>query len=560
LFLWNLLLPASYWQNKYLLIMKKNLIIILLLFASLSSQAQYNPKKASASIKNVTVFLTQAQINATVNINIDNGNTEIEIEKLPADIDPNSIQVQGKGDFIIKSVKKRTNFLTPLTKTKELTLLEDSLNYYTIRQQVLQSEQDVLQKEEQMLMSNQVIKGEQATLTVEQLKTMANFYRARLTEIRSLTLQSKLNLDKNHKRITETQNQLAVLQQRANVPSSSVFLSISSKSDQNIQLGLDYIVNNAGWYPVYDLRAKDINSPIQIITKAQVYQNTGIEWNNVKLKLSTNNPSVGGDRPIITTQWIDFYVQQVYKNYKAKKASSSAGYYNESMPASMGNADMKALEQNETTANYTAVVDAPVSTEYMINIPYSIPSDGIGQLVDVQVQDLPATYRYYSTPKLDKDAFLVAEIANWTDLNLMPGDANVYFDGTFVGNTFIDTKASQDTLLLSLGRDKKVIIDRTVKKDYTTKKLIGLNKKEEYAYEISVRNTKKDAIEITIEDQYPVSKNGEIEVVLIDGNGAAVDKDKGTLTWKLKLAPGESKKILFKFSVKYPKGKVLTGM
>ncbi len=539
--------------------MKKNIIFLCLLFIGIA-QAEAGSKKTGSTIKNVVVFLSRAQINATVNVNLDNGTTDIEIEKLPADVDPNSIQVQGKGDFIIKSVKKRTNFLTPLLRSKELIQLEDSMEYFVLRQQILQNELEVLQKEEQMIMANQVIRGEQAVLTVDQLKAMANFYRSRLTEIRTLALQGKRNLDKNHVKITTTQNQIAAIRQQANTPSSSVYLSISSKVDQNIQLTLDYIVNNAGWYPVYDLRAKDINSPIQIVTKAQVYQNTGIDWNSVKLKLSTNNPSIGGNRPIIGIQWVDFYVQQVYKNYKAKK---SAGMYTEDFASpSMGNSgtSVNELEKNETTANYTAVVDAPVSTEYDISIPYTILSDGIGQLVDVDVQDLPATYRYYCTPKLDKDAFLVAEIANWSDLNLIPGDANVYFDGTFVGNTFIDTKASEDTLLLSLGRDKKVIVERIVKKDYTTKKFIGTNKKEEYAYEITIRNTKKDAIDITIEDQYPVSKNGEIEVELLDGGGATVDKDKGMLTWKLKLKAGETKKLLFKFSVKYPKGKVLTGM
>ena len=537
--------------------MKKQIAILILLFTFIV-EAYSGPKKTSATIKNVTVFLTRAQINSTVSVSIDAGDTEIEIEKLPAEIDPNSIQVQGKGDFLIKAVKKRTNFLSPLARSKELILLEDSLEYYTMKQQLLQGEQEVLQKEEQLLLANQVIKGEQAVLSVEQLKAMANFYRARLTEIRTLVLQGRATLDKTTKKIVEKQNQLASIQQKADMPSSSVYLSITSKTSQNIQLGLEYILNDAGWYPVYDLRAKDSNSPIQIVTKAQVFQNSGIDWNNVKLKLSTNNPAIGGNRPIITTQWLDFYIQQVYRGYKAKKMSGM--YDDQPYPASMGMADSIELAKSETTANYTTVVDAPISTEYDISIPYSIPSDGIGQLVDVEVQDLPASYRYYCTPKLDKDAFLVAEIANWSDLNLMPGDANIYFDGTFVGNSYIDTKASGDTLLLSLGRDKKVLVDRKVIKDFTTKKLIGTNRKEEYAYEITVRNTKKDAIDITIEDQYPVSKSGDIEVQLIDSGTAIVDKDKGSLLWKLKLNPGENKKLLFKFSVKYPKGKILTGL
>ncbi len=537
----------------------KTPILFLLLALTVATEVLAGSKKVSSTIKNVTVFLTRAQINATVNVSIEEGTTEIEIERLPANLDPNSIQVQGKGEFILKSVKKKTNSLSPLFNSKELSLLEDSLVYYSFQQHVLQNEQDALQKEEQLLMANQVIKGDQATLTVEQLKAMANFYRSRIIEIRTLALQGKMSMEKMNKKFIEIQNQLAALRQRSDVPSSSVYLSISSKSTQHIQLVLDYIVTNAGWYPVYDIRAKDINSPIQITTKAQVYQNTGIDWSNVKLKLSTNNPSVGGNRPIIATQWVDFYIQQVYKNYKAKRAAS---YYDGmgAAPASLANADMDKLEESQTIEAYTTVVDAPVSAEYEITIPYSIASDGIGQLVEVEVQNLPATYRYFCTPKLDKDVFLVANIANWTDLNLMPGDANVYFDGTFVGNSYIDTKASEDTLLLSLGRDKKIIVQRIVKKEYTTKKLIGTNKKEEYAYEITVRNTKKEAIDITIEDQYPVSKNGDIEALLTDGGGAVVDKDKGSLTWKFNLKAGETKKMSFSFSLKYPKEKILTGL
>ena len=158
---------------------------------------------------------------------------------------------------------------------------------------------------------------------------------------------------------------------------------------------------------------------------------------------------------------------------------------------------------------------------------------------------------------MDKDAYLLAEIADWGKLNLLPGEANIIFEGTYVGKSFIDPTSTNDTLNLTLGRDKRVTIKRDKLIDYSSIKFLGTNKLQKFTYQITVKNTKKEAINLLLKDQFPLTSNKEIEVELLDDGGAEVNTDLGILNWKIKLNAGESKKIKFTYTVKYPKEKTL---
>lgn len=213
-----------------------------------------------------------------------------------------------------------------------------------------------------------------------------------------------------------------------------------------------------------------------------------------------------------------------------------------------------------SVSDYTTVVENATSVEFDIALPYTIPTGNTPQLVDIKSHEVKAGFQYTAVPKVDQDAFLVGNVTDWDELNLLSGNANIFFEGTFVGESFIDVNNTNDTLSLSLGRDKKVVVKRNKLKDFTKKNFIGSNKKEEFAFEIEVRNTKKESIEILVEDQIPVSQNSQIEVETIDTGGAAYNKDNGKLQWKLNLGAGETKKLLFKYSVKYPKNKTVGGL
>lgn len=207
--------------------------------------------------------------------------------------------------------------------------------------------------------------------------------------------------------------------------------------------------------------------------------------------------------------------------------------------------------------DYISVTDRELDVTFNIDLPYDVPTNGKAQIATLKEYDVPAFYKYYSVPKLDKDAFLLAEVPDWEGLNLLPGEANIIFEGTYIGKSFIDPSSTMDTINLTMGRDKRVVIKREKLKDFSSVKFLGANKKQIFTYEITVKNNKKDEVNMLLKDQYPVSQNKEVEVELLDNNGAAVNEEIGVLTWKLKLAPGEVKKIRISYSVKYPKDKVL---
>lgn len=207
--------------------------------------------------------------------------------------------------------------------------------------------------------------------------------------------------------------------------------------------------------------------------------------------------------------------------------------------------------------DYISVSDKELNIIFDIDLPYDVPTNGKAQTAILKEYEVPAFYKFYAAPKLDKEVFLLAEIADWEKLNLLPGEANIIFEGTYIGKSFIDPSATTDTLNLTMGRDKRVVVKKEKLVDFSSVKFLGTNKKQIFTYEITVKNNKKDAIDILVKDQYPVSQNKEIEVELLEKSDAANNEEIGILTWKLKLAPGETKKLRVSYSVKYPKDKVL---
>jgi uncharacterized protein (TIGR02231 family) len=367
-----------------------------------------------------------------------------------------------------------------------------------------------------------------------------------------LQLEKQLNnLRDREKRLTQQLNE----QSSRNQSSGEIIITVQSKSSTNIELNLSYIVSNAGWMPIYDLRAKDTKSPIALAYRANVYQNTGIDWKNVKLTLSTANPSQGGSKAELYPQYLSVYEPQpIYvQNSRAMKKEAPQAMAMEAAP-------MVSMADAGTTASLVNVQESTMSVNFEIQIPYSIPSSGNPELVDIQNHSLSADYKYSIAPKVDKDAFLVSIIRDWEKLNLLPGKANVYFEGTFVGETQINGSDVADSLVISLGRDKKIVSKREVVSEYKARKTVGSNIRETFGYKISLRNTKGEAITLTVEDQIPVSQDSRIEVELEDAKGAAFQTETGKLTWNVTLQPQESKEIIVVYNVKYPKGKQINNL
>ena len=535
--------------------MKKihSLIILLILVIPGFSQQE---KIVDSKITAVTVFLNKAQVTRAVKTRIESGKSTLILTGLTSQLDQQSIQVAGKGGFTILGIMHRQNFLNEVNMPKPLRMLKDSLEY--IQKQIVfeQSQIEILNKEEQMLLSNQKIGGTNQNVTVAELKAMADFYRSRLGDIVSTRMKQDGKIKKLNERAIKLQRQLTEQNELYTRNTSEVVINLSAEASTSVDLDVNYIVANAGWNPVYDLRAINTKSPVQLSYKANVFQATGEEWNNVKLKLSTANPNLGGLKPEVYTWYLDFdRPVAIYGSRSAKIMLRGAA----SMPAQESEELAKA-EDAGSTADFVSTIQTSLNTEFDISVPYSVNSSNKPTLVDIRNHELKADYQYSVAPKLDLDAFLMAKITGWEEFSLLPGEANVFFEGTFVAKSFLDPNNIKDTLSISLGRDKRIVVKREKLKDFTSRRAIGSNQRDSYAYEISVRNTKNDAVKIVVEDHIPVSQNNQIEVTSTDTGNAKYAKETGKLSWELSLQPNETKKVAYKFEVKYPKDQVLSGL
>lgn len=540
--------------------MNRIVIFTCLLLGFGASNAQ-TEKPIESSISSVTVFLSKAQVNRTVKTKVEAGKTTLVVGGLSPQLDPQSIQVGGKGKFTIMGTSHRINYLNEFNKPKRLVVLQDSLDWLKNAITSENSMKEVLNREEEMILANQKISGNNQSLTVTELKAMADFFRTRLGELVSSKMKIEERVRLLNEKSTKVQKQLNEQRDVYNRNTSEILVTVQTDAPSSVDLELNYVVANAGWTPQYDLRAVDTKSPIQLAYKASVFQSTGEEWQNVHLVLSTANPNLGGLKPELSTWYLEFY-QPVVRNsrsdsYKMMKSAPAA------MRSAAGPADGELSEvvvEATSIADFTTTVETSLNVEFDISIPQTVASSAKPTVVDVRSTSVNAAYEYAVAPKLDLDAFLLAKVTGWEDLNLLPGEANIFFEGTFVGQTFIDPNSIRDTLSVSMGRDKRIVVKREKVKGLSSRNVIGANERQSNAWEISIRNSKSETVKIVVEDQIPVSRNNQIEVTVVDVGGARHDAYSGKLTWKLTLPPSENKKLTYKYEVKYPKDRRINGL
>ena len=227
---------------------------------------------------------------------------------------------------------------------------------------------------------------------------------------------------------------------------------------------------------MYDFRSSAAESKIDLTYKAHVYQNTGIDWDDVNLSLSTNNPYANKTKPVLNPWYLDYYTytnnNYDYDNGQRSQKAYAGGIHN--APASTIS---ESLAQDDivakTSADFTTMIEQLISVEYAIDLPYSIKSDNKKNMVLINNKTLNTEFLYYAIPKLDLSVFLVARITALGDLNLVPGKANLFHDGAYIGETWLDPSTMSDTLDLSLGKDPNILVKRTLLKNESKEKIVG---------------------------------------------------------------------------------------
>lgn len=240
------------------------------------------------------------------------------------------------------------------------------------------------------------------------------------------------------------------------------------------------------------------------------------------------------------------------KKMEVLKSKAAAAIY-----GSRAEGGATVVELKDGLEDYVSVASNTLNVNFDIDMPYDVPTNGKEQTATLQTVDVNTLYQHYAVPKLDADAYLLAQLPDWEKLNLLPGEANIILEGTYIGKTFIDPNAVTDTLNLTLGHDKRVVIKREKLTDFSSVKFLGSNKLQKFTYEITVKNNKSEPVNMLLKDQYPLTTNKDIEVELTDAANAEINKDLGVLNWKFSLAPNETKKIRFSYSIKYPKDKTI---
>ena len=525
--------------------MRLKLIIILLVclntFCGHAASIEFDSK-----ISNVMVYRNGARITRDAKIDIPAGQSEIVFSNLTTQINTHSLQAYVPEGVDLVTVLYRTSDLRNAelsdrekTIQEELAALRITLDWVNKQLAVYNEEEKILRIKPSEINSND--KG----ISVQDFKEYTKYYRDRSLEVK----KKQFDLTNESRGINA---KIALLQGELNTMSASkskkigevVFL-VQSEVARRCELSFSYVSNQAGWVPVYDLKAKDAQSPIALHLKANVHQNTGIDWEKVKMSVSTGNPLLGNDRPILRPKYVTF---AAVARIRAQESTSNIAY-------DMKNKDEMSEEEKKMYYEpNNQVVDTETTREYNISLLQTVPSSGLKRLVQLKKYDIEAEYRYHAVPKLSQGVFLLAEVANWGQYNLLPGTANIFFQNTYIGQSQINSNITAEKILLSLGRDESIKIarERTNYLEKTT--FFGGNAIQNFEYTITVRNTKSKSVKIEILDQIPLSNHEDIKIELRDYDKAVYDEKTGGLKWVFELGAGASEKLVFRYSQKAPKG------
>lgn len=530
--------------------MIKYTLIIAAFFLTLSSSGQ-SSIRPDAPIEKVTVFLNGAQVTRQANAKLVKGDNTVVFEGLTGGLDPNSIQVLGNPAYLITGVKYQQQYLDQQTLSKPIQAKKDSLAEVEFKIETNRAMHSVYNEELELLKANRSIKGNDAALLVEDIEEMAEFWRDRVKEIQFRTIELNDEQKELNQTLQRLRRELSKLDANRNKNTSRIEVSLRCQSPGTHAIELSYLVYGAGWIPVYDLRAKDTSSPISVTYKGKVRQSTGVDWEGVELTLSSGNPAAGGVPPYLNP-W-NLRLRQSYNSNQLQKSAypQTYGSYEPESDAAM---DVALAE------GMVSVSENLILTEFTVNLPYDVASDN--QFVEVETNrfDLPSDYAHYSVPKLEESAYLRAGVTNWMEYNMLPGEAMIYFQGTYVGKSYISPTAGEDTLQLSLGRDPGVLVKREQLKEYCKTSTFGMKKRTTKAYAIVVRNTKSTPMKIILEDQIPISNNSDIEVEVEELSGGSLDSETGKVIWEVDIPAGQEITKALRFSVKYPKKQVIDNL
>jgi uncharacterized protein (TIGR02231 family) len=536
----------------------KKVLLILTLFTSVIALAQ-KPIFTSAKVNAATVYTNGAELSQSTSLNLPKGTSEIVIKNVADYLIENTVQIGAPSSLTVLSVQFTQNYISEYEideSNPAIKKVRDSITLVKKEIEKVQIEKVSHSKTIELLDKNQQVAGQNSGLSVTELMKLVDYYKVKRTELNNAITVFQEKENKLNEKLAKLNSKLEINTKNEEKTSrGKLILQVMNEVAGNVNLDINYMTNNASWQPFYDLRAENIKEPINMMYKAKVIQNTGIDWKKVKLTLSSGNPNQNNEAPILQA-WFLRYGNPINYGYNNSDTQLNEIVVTGAMGIKRDKAEMKTA----SISNYTTVNENQLNVSFDIDIPYDILSNGKAHSVALKEIKLPASYRYYAVPRVEKEAFLLAQINDYSKFNLLPGEANIIFEGMYVGKTFINPNQTADTLSLSMGRDKKISIKREKVTDKSGTKFLSSYKEQTFTYDITVRNNKKEAIEMLLKDQYPISTDKEITIEVLEKDKAKVNEETGLMTWEIKLAPNETKKIRISYKVRYPKDKIIDNL
>ncbi|MDM1360230.1 DUF4139 domain-containing protein [Myroides marinus] len=543
--------------------MKKNLTIVALALCSVVTWAQ-KPVFTQASLESARVYFNSAELTHKAKVKLPKGTSELVITNVADYLNESSIQIGSISDVTVMSIQYSNRYVEEYDSAVDSPLIKpvrDSIKLVKAEIKKLSNALNVENRTIDLLDKNQQVGGENGTTTAEVMK-MVDYYKTKrlqlVTEVDKLTEKKEVLEIK----LSNLESKLAFNEGKDEKASKGkLIIQVMNDKEGDVPFQIKYLTQSASWKPFYDLRVDKINSPVKVVYKADVKQNSGIDWRGVNLSLTSGVANQSNVIPTWRTWFVDYRSNSVYGGVGigAKKSNLRASY---DMSTAIASKDVSMLEEavvyeTKNVSNYTQVNESQLNVSFDISIPYTILSNGKSHSVSLNDFSIPAEYKYYVAPKLDLNAYLVATITDYGNYNLLAGEANVIFDGVYVGKTILNPANTEEEMKLNMGKDPKVTVTRTLMKDKSGTKVLSSKKTQNFVYDITVRNNKSEQVVIQVEDQYPLSNNTSIEIELTDTSSGVVDTEKGLVKWDLKLKANETKTLRFGYQVRSDKNQNL---
>ena len=516
----------------------------------------------ASSIGAVTVYQDRAVVTRSASSELPAGEHELVLEKLPASLQENSLQVSAlsSGQATLLDVKVRDAYLadTPNERVKQL---EEQLRKLEGQQASLDDEAAVLDNQRELVLMMQRGATEPskdgARLTLDDLKALqsvsADTLSKALAGLRRVAEQ-KAALERD---IAAVQSELDQLQGALGRRTKTVSLRVNLARAGKLDLNLSYAVAGARWTPAYDARLRLADRSVDLGYFGVIRQNTGEDWNNVKLTLSTARPSLGGGAPALQPWIIDVAAPPpppAPRPAAAPAAKMQAEVATDRRARPSPGFALPEPELEAVAVSTAQVQNEATSASFQIQNPATLLSDNASQRVAIATAKLPATLQYQSTPALREAVFLTAQASNNTDFPFLAGPLNTFLDDAFVASSSLKSVMPGEKLELAMGADDGISIKRQLVNRYTESTgFSGSGKRVTYEYKITVKNNKATKEQVSFKDRLPISRNEKIVVKLLSPADREIKReDDGRLAWDWEMEPGKSRETVLKFSVDYP--------